>query len=320
MTRQFLILISVLILPNLFLLSVLGEESPAPYMVTMGDSITAGLFANYSIDNPPEPETLTYLAYLAAIGPKKGGVNRVHNAFKRYDMSWASGDNPNDIVVSHYERLKEYIPDLEKVELAHSGDTTVDLKKQVEDLFRETEKRGIEPIYVVYLIGANDLCAANTKGVTSTEDFRKSVEESLSGILGKTENTKIFVSSIPNIFSLQTHGNEMVYGYVLNPYTEVTCRQIWEHLIPVCKTATKNSDDAQFDLMKMQLERYNEILDETVSNLGEEYKERIIFSPAAYNTEILRYDLSFDCFHPSEFGQAHLAEETWRDGFWPFGF
>ncbi|OGQ36139.1 MAG: hypothetical protein A3F16_01780 [Deltaproteobacteria bacterium RIFCSPHIGHO2_12_FULL_43_9] len=320
MTRQFLILILILAIPNLFLPAVLGEDTPAPYMVTMGDSITAGLFANYSIDNPPDPETLTYLAYLAAVGPPKESTNRVHKAFKRYDLSWASGDNPNDFVVSHYERLREYIPDLAKLDLAHSGDTTLNLKKQVESLFGEIKERGAEPVYIVYLIGANDLCASDTKEVTTKKDFRKNVEESLYGILSHTENTKIFVSSIPNIFSLQMHEGEEVFGNVVNPYAGVTCRKIWKNLIPVCKTATDNGNKKRFDLMKMQLERYNEILEETVINLDKEYRDRILFSHAAYNTEILRNDLSFDCFHPSESGQAHFANETWRDGFWPFGF
>ena len=27
--------------------------------------------------------------------------------------------------------------------------------------------------------------------------------------------------------------------------------------------------------------------------------------------------VSVDCFHPSEWGQAELAEKTWLAGFWP---
>src|SRR3990167_11179983 len=105
MTRQFLILILILAIPNLFLPAVLGEDTPAPYMVTMGDSITAGLFANYSIDNPPDPETLTYLAYLAAVGPPKESTNRVHKAFKRYDLSWASGDRKSTRLNSSHSQI-----------------------------------------------------------------------------------------------------------------------------------------------------------------------------------------------------------------------
>lgn len=320
MTREFVILISILLIPNIFIPIVLGEDSPTPYMVTIGDSITAGLFANYSIDTPPEPEELTYLAFLAAVGPPGESTNRVHNAFKRYDMSWASGSNPFDIVYSHYERLREYIPDLEKVELAHSGDTTWDLQSQVKSLFEEIKSRGDEPIYIAYLMGANDLCAKETKDVTTKKDFRKNVEESLLQIMSNTQNTKVFVSSIPNVFALQTHENEIVLGYILNPNLAVTCRKIWENLIPVCKTATQSSNKKRFNLMKTQLTKYNAIIEEIATVLENEFKDRIRFSPAAYNTEILREDLSFDCFHPSEFGQAHFAEETWRDSFWPYGF
>lgn len=320
MTRQFIVLLSTLIIPNIFIPSVLGDDAPLPYMVTVGDSITAGLFANYSIDNPPSSETLSYLAFLALVGPSKSRTDRVHEAFKRTDMNWASGDNPYDFVDSHYERLREYIPDLGKIDFAHSGDTTNELESQFQKLFKEIKRRGVEPLYVIMLMGANDLCASEIKDVTTKKDFRKNVETALASLLVQTENTKVLVSSVPNIFALQTHKNEYVYGYILDPQAVVKCKDIWENLIPVCKTATMSSNRNRFKLMQKQLKGYNEILEETVYNLSIQFPERVRFSQAAYNQEILREDLSFDCFHPSEYGQSHLAEEIWRDGFWPFGF
>ena len=295
----------------------LDFETARPYMVTIGDSITSGLFANYNLDNPPSKFEVAYLAYLAASGNLKHKEDRVHNGFKRFDLNWSTGTKADDVVFSHYERLKQFIPDLETFDLAHSGDETWDLVPQSIALIEEIQKRNLEPVYVTVLMGANDLCAVHTKDVTTKSDFRKNVEDGLSIILENTEETKVLVSSIPNIFALQPNANEKIWGISQTEFKVVSCQDMWETFFPVCKTGTVNKNPRRWEQMQEQLRAYNKILEEKVEEMDQRYPGRIKFSPSVFETPIVREDLSFDCFHPSEHGHARLADMTWEEGFWP---
>jgi len=289
-------------------------------MVTIGDSITAGLYAQTDLgENAPSPAWLAYLSAVAAAAGEtfEEKAAAVHNEFKRFDLSWASGDQPNDVVYSHFERLLQLFPDLEKVDFAHAGDKSRHLFPQTTKLIEEMWDRGYEPVYITFFMGGNDLCAPTVEEVTSLEEYRNNVRQSLSLIMNSTFETKVLVSSIPNVHGLLEHSDVQINGFPGNPDAATTCEDMWNDLVPVCLTGTGHQPREVEEAMREQLRQYNVILEEVVDDLSVYNLGRIKFSPVSYKSDILREDLAFDCFHLSEFGHARFSEATWEEGFWP---
>jgi len=294
-----------------------GREPSNPYMVTIGDSITSGLFAEYSLDNPPSAFELGQLSYLAENGPLEERAHRIHMEFKRYDLNWSSGDNPRKGFDSHFDRLSRFVPNLEQVDAAHSGDTTHDFMDQFLFVYEEMSRRNREPHYVTTLLGANDICADDVDGMTNLSDFRSNMKSGLSLILWNTSETKVLVSSIPNVFDLQRFKNERVFGAPGQPDRLLSCVQVWESIIRVCNTGTDPSDPERWNYVKQILNQYNKILGEIVNEMSEIYPERIKFASSVFGGKPTREDVSFDCFHPTASGHKRIADATWEEGFWP---
>jgi lysophospholipase L1-like esterase len=140
-------------------------------VVVVGDSISQGTGSNGS-------------------GGPGGSIGEPRPA-----ASWATGDHPG--LDSYAQRLSSArgIP-VDTVNLSANGATVRD------HLFQQV--RSVPPSAELVLVemGGNDLCRSSEDDMTSVEDFREQVRDSLAWLRQHRPDTLVMVASIPDIYSL----------------------------------------------------------------------------------------------------------------------
>lgn len=208
-------------------------------------------------------------------------------------QSWSTGDGRFDGITSHYERLRERQPgaNIPKQNLSVSGAKAAALQGQAAAVTPGTQ-------YVTVLIGANDLCTPSAETMTSETDFRNQVNQGLSTLQTHSPGTRIFVSSIPDIYQLWS---------VLrtNPAAQIlwSAAQICQSMLAPTNTEAMRQQVVQRELA------FNAILAETCA----QYQNCRFDGGAVYNYKFSSGDVSrLDYFHPGLQGQAKLADITWK--------
>ncbi len=254
---------------------VFRQASPAPpdmplpnSMAAIGDSITAAV----------------------AVSAEAAGGAPQH--------SWATGTEDSDAVASHYERLVEAgALDGSVFNNSVPGARMVDAMSQVES----TVAQNVD--YVVFLLGANDVCAPNIEAMTPVEDFRAQARAAIDRLATGLPQSAIYVVSIPNVYRLWEV-----------EHTDLAATTIWSNA-GICQSmlAIGLSEDQR----RVALERndtYNKILQEACARHATcRFDDNAVFEHEFGDDEIG----PLDHFHPSEEGQAALAEISWEAGFWP---
>ena len=108
--------------------------------------------------------------------------------------SWSTGTAS----YSHYRRIQVANPGITGRSYNHavSGADMADLHGQVQGVIG----RGAE--YVTILMGANDVCASSEAGMTAVATFRAQFEQAMATLSAGLPSSRIFVSSIPDIYQL----------------------------------------------------------------------------------------------------------------------
>lgn len=212
--------------------------------------------------------------------------------------SWSTGNRPDDGVNSQYERLVARHPDItgHQSSLAVSGARASGLSTQVAAVLAR------KPAYVTILIGANDLCTSSARTMTSTKDFTTQVSASLAALHRGLPETKIFVSSIPNIHQLWSvlHGSWVA-------------RKVWS-TAGICQSmlSSTNTDTDRQQVVTREA-AFNKILAQACA----QYSQCRWDAYATYNHAFSASQISrLDYFHPSRSGQAALAQVTWNASWW----
>ena len=111
--------------------------------------------------------------------------------------SWSTGYVPLDGIASHYERIRARNPAIRghRWNNAVSGARMADAPGQA----RRTVDQGAQ--YVTILMGANDLCGWGGT-LTPTATFRAQFTETLDILRAGLPGSRVFVSSIPNLYQL----------------------------------------------------------------------------------------------------------------------
>jgi lysophospholipase L1-like esterase len=209
--------------------------------------------------------------------------------------SWATGSDPT--VNSHYHRLLTRNPAMagRVYNAAKVGATSADLPGEA------TTIAGHQPDYVTVLIGANDACAADESQMTSRAVFRARVDQALTTIYAAKSDTKMLVTSVPDLYRLWQvgHGNS-------------TARLVWS--AGFCRTmldnpeSTASGDEARRLRVRSRVIAYNsELAASCQAHPGCRFDDNAVF-----DRNFTTADLStFDYFHPSAAGQQTLAAVTW---------
>jgi lysophospholipase L1-like esterase len=210
--------------------------------------------------------------------------------------SWSTGSDRS--VDSHYLRI---LASNRKIKGhayndAKSGAKMADLNGQL----AAAANRNVD--YVTILMGANDLCTSTPATMTSVDTFTSQFRSALANYVAQRPNSKVFVSSIPNIYQLWS-----------SLHTNVTAQATW-NVFGICQSMLSLGND---DADRQQVVDREAAFNQALATECAKYPTCRWDDKATFNTAFTRSDVStVDYFHPSVSGQAGLAAVTWSAGFW----
>jgi lysophospholipase L1-like esterase len=281
-------------------------------IASLGDSITAGALAHLDRRNAWQPGVLAYLT-----GEIIGGLfvdgGMVEDLEKKH-LSWSTGLDDKGRVWTHARRLERLAGyELAVGNFAVSGSEAKDvLDEQVPELL-DWSRRELgqgAPDYVTLLIGANDICADDSAGMTSTDEYKERVKSVVSQLVDASEGTKVLVSTVPDIASLKSKAENAT----LAPPLYNRCKNLWETM-KVCPTLTR-STGAERERVRQRVKDYNTALGEIVAELRAAKGDRVRIAGNVATADYGKDHVSVDCFHPNPDGQQLLADKTWQSSWW----
>ncbi|HUR67760.1 MAG TPA: GDSL-type esterase/lipase family protein [Candidatus Thermoplasmatota archaeon] len=199
--------------------------------------------------------------------------------------SWATGNDANDPVLSHFERLKALDPSLDVVAFndARPGARMADMQQQAREAAKQRAR------YVVVLLGANDVCAG-----TAISEFSAELHTGAAA-LAELDAT-VLVASVPDVPELVE-----LYG------DNATARAVWSAFDVCPRVLARGADLAA---ARALIDAYDAALRDEAQARGWMWD-----GGAVHDVAYERADVStVDYFHPSLAGQARLAEATWNAG------
>ncbi|MEU8263762.1 PxKF domain-containing protein [Micromonospora sp. NPDC048999] len=242
---------------------------PPGSMVSLGDSITRGFNTGALLaDNPA--------------------------------ASWSTGTDAQ--VNSFYQRVLELNPAIigNNYNRAVTGAKVAGLDAQAHGAVAT----GAE--FVTIMIGANDACTSSEGAMTSVADFRRDFATALATLSAGLPDSRIFVSSIPDIYQL--------WDVLRN---NLAARLYWATL-GICQSmlanATSNAtaDQQRRDRVRQRVVDFNNQLEQVCA----QYLRCRYDGGAAFETRFLASDITTqDYFHPNFAGQAKAARNLWPASF-----
>ena len=295
--------------------NVLSQERealpPLPRaMAVLGDSFSEGMLADFSIERPPTVSQLLHMFSLFS----EGGMEGVREVYASKKKSWATGFDPDDIVFSHLERLQQLDPEIEGFNFAVSGARVQDLEEQLTRFFEKEEELGYSIDYVVIMIGANDLGGLTLEDVLSPLEYIGGLEARIRDILESDPNRRFVVMGLPNIFWVFDETASVdTYNFL---GMSISCEKMRSIIYGKRAMFYRDVEDVD-DALNQTFDAYHGGMREMLYRLGKEYPEAD-FKPIQYYDIVQnpKKALSIDCFHPSPWGQAEIAESSWFLGFW----
>lgn len=280
-------------------------------MASLGDSITAGAFADTAATLPTSFfPGLFNLLNLTEVFRQKAIETLVEN---KELWSWASGVG----VSSHFMRLKKYLKsttgsnDLQVVNMAVSGSVASDVVEQARHFATAMmESPSTEIKYVTILIGANDTC----DGV-SPEETASSMEKAFDVLasIPQKKPVRILVSSVPQIDQL---GENKIKKHITGNFL-LSCEVVRSKLLKFCNNITHWSNDSEHEANAMKVQQTNLLLESSVNAARLKHANLDIQFSNALSQEDLKFNvLASDCFHPNIAGHQQIAEKLWNDQPW----
>ncbi len=278
--------------------------------------MSEALLAGFSLENPPSlGEVITMAAIATSNDTKEERLAAFRKLYAKESLSWATGSGANDIVLSHYERLKTAEPDLVKFNFAVSGAESSDLSDQLTLLFDQERKVGKPIEYVTIFIGANDLGSATSDSITSPIQFVGNIEAMARQLLQSYQERFILFVGLPQIHQV-FEKSEKLEAYKLLGW-DINCgdmrRKVYGNM-----TIFQPDQEQAYQQTKAIFAAYERGIAALPERLSLEFPKAQLKAVTGYKNPLgVAKSLSIDCFHPSEWGQAALAEMTWNGGFWP---
>lgn len=237
---------------------------------------------------------------MAALGDS---ITRGFNACGWYvdcpSHSWSTGFNTK--VNTHYLRLKAHNKSLTTHNNAARGAKVAALAGQANMAVSQRAD------YVTILIGANDVCTRSEAAMTSVADFEARFREAMGVLHDGIPDARIFVASIPDIKRLWQVGKDS--GFVRLSWTLLgTCRSMLAH-----PRSSALEDTARRGRVRQRVIGFNAVLAAVCAEYPTcRFDGNAVFSYPFTLSQVSRRDH----FHPNADGQAAIARETYRVGFW----
>ncbi len=256
--------------------------------------VLAGSGAAQAAAEEPVPEVM------AALGDSiSSGFNSCGWYVSCTSRSWSVGDHTE--VGSHYVRLSELGPPIERRSFAVPGATSADLLGQV----RQAVEAKAD--YVTLLIGAQDACKLTERQMTPVATYRRRLDEALSELRAGLPQVRVFVSSVPDLRRLWQVGRD-----------NALARTFWT-VGRICQTmlarpaSVKRADERRRARVRARVLAYNQEAARACASLGTSCRTDggAVFGYPYTLDQVSRWDY----FHPNVAGQRALAELTFRNGF-----
>lgn len=210
--------------------------------------------------------------------------------FGQPQHSWSTGYQPRDGVDSHYERIRSKNPRINGryLNLAKSGAESRDLPNQA----RAAVANGAD--YVVIQMGANDVCATTSAGMTPTSTFLGHYASALDTLKRGLPNATILVTGVVRVKSVYDAGRN-----------DAACQAKWAALRS-CPNVLLNGSAQRSEADARNL-AYNKGLRALSARYDVHFDDNIA------KWRFSKSDLSsVDCFHPSIKGQQAFAKLTFN--------
>lgn len=296
-------------------LRALESDTPLPHsMASMGDSITAGMFANFRRQDFIFPWTRLYL--IGELIFSSLGKNL--DLKERRQLSWATGLDSRGRVQSHALRLEKLWDrrgsDVAIYNAAVSGADSEALESQYLRLRKWSEQtlQQAAPDYVTLLLGPNDICAKNVNEMTDVGTYQARVQNIVHALVASEGKTRVLVSTLPDVETLRKIAlKARLSGIGLLG----RCENLWK-LAKTCPTLTLTNDPEDRARVAERVLAYNEALRQIVENEGKIFGDRVRLAPQTYDIKFTANDLSIDCFHPNPKGQQKISDATWAASWW----
>lgn len=210
--------------------------------------------------------------------------------------SWSTGSSTS--VNSQYRQLLALNPGISghASNDAKTGAKMVDLATQL----TSAANQGVD--YVTVLMGANDVCTSSAASMTPTSTFTSQFQSALSTYFASRPNSRVFVSSIPNIHQLWS---------LL--HTNATAQATWTSF-GICQSmlSATNSDADRQKVVDQEAADNN-----ALATVCAQFANCRWDGYATFNIAFTTKDVStVDYFHPSVAGQNKLATVTWAASYW----
>ena len=214
--------------------------------------------------------------------------------------SWSTGDK--NAVNSHYSRIlaANALISGQTFNDAITGEKMSGLNGEVANAISQNAE------YVTILMGANDACTSTPGTMTPVATYRSEFETAMHTLTTGLPDSRIFVSSLPNIFNL--------WATLRN---NSQADQTWT-LFHICQsmlaqpTSTSRKDMLRRAYVLKRVYDYNTQLAQVCA----EYIHCRFDNNAVFKTTFTATDINTrDYFHPSVAGQALLASTTYAATF-----
>lgn len=277
------------------------ESAPKKYlMAAMGDSITAGFFANTHIQDLAPDFTLNFPPF----------------THKSSD-SWASGKS----IYSHYVLLEKALResgDLTSVDMLNAsvpGDRAHNMIAQAKRIKEAMQSGKYESLkYLVLLIGANDACAKEAPFGAVEYKMRESLKNAFEILsqIEQNEPIRILIAGLPKIPDLAridvTH-SKTIFG--------LNCRFFRDDLLKSCDPLLNWKSNEEYESRVVIVEHTNKILQEAAADANASHPNlQVVFTDELFSTPIQPDFLAIDCFHPSREGQETISQTLWAQQPW----
>jgi lysophospholipase L1-like esterase len=228
-------------------------------------------------------------------------------------LSWATGLDDQNRVISHARRLRFLNPKLKIYNAAISG-AAADLVDENEVLkLNKWAKKNFKkeyPDYVTLLVGPNDICGKMTEPMTSDSDFYNRVYNSIRKIVDGNPDSKVLISSIPNIGALRDVTKD---APAFNNSEMNTCLKVWKK-IAFCENVELAEEHEE---VYAKVETFNKILKDIAFEQNQRVAgDRVRVADSIYRYRFTADDLAVDCFHPNYMAQNMLADLTFEESWW----
>jgi len=320
----------------------MGKSNPTRVMVALGDSMTAGTFANTTSSPessrlqdlflvPPGSSVASPSALERDIAPTDASFKTSFFKFllkpfleNKDTLSWASGR----LISSHYERIRaalqshgENILGFYPMNLSVPGSKAIHILEQARRLPQELDRRGNPKVdYVAMTMGANDVCESTAGPVVPDEEFKIHVRYVLDQLASTAEAKgytrenplRVLLAGIPRI---PNSGAPKFWKHRI--FAGLTCATVRKKIFKFCPNLLDWTDEAGYLDRMAQVERKNEILKRAILETnGQHDRIQVVFGNGLADVAFEPEDLAFDCFHPNAHAQKRISEALWRAQPW----